>query len=717
MMKIKKLSFIVLAVFLLLTGLYDVGQSSTTTTVRTLVYHQISNFDTAPNSRGQQEPMISDDGSRIVYTVAPGTQDPARPNRIFVIKADGTDTREVDAYQTYCFCGSILDISADGRRVISSDYVQLRIADIDDSSGQELIAFNSNEIKTIRLAGDGSKVFFIMRRDATIRGTSNRLERGLYAINPDGSGLDQIVGPAQIATLLNLDPNAVFPFDADGVSLDVSHDGQRLVFGVQAGGRRIFVVRANGSGLRQLFGPERTITSMGISGNGEMVVYNFVGVNGAEGHAIAFNATEPLVIASNQEFLYTDGNTYNDRITLSKDGTTAMFGSFGHLFHTDGEEVLWLSTRTRNIRSNFYPGGVTSPTFFRGVMSGNAKRFLFLMAGENNVLQLATLDIDPVTFGDAPEVDNPSLTPAFVLNDNLSLATIQGRVQTANPLLSDAIDAMFLDNGLEDGSVWFNGPMVDDGQTSGDETAGDNVYTNNSVHAAIEALIGPRNSRVRAENRSPDGKLHGTAVEFVPFFVVSNAPPSAAPVISRIEPASGQSGTQVTIFGENFDPVIDHNVVLFGNRIARVVSGSTTELVVQVPTDLTAGSVVVTVSALGKTSNPATFTVTGTAMGWEVRLFNIDDRATLQNNGSTIVQATLAQDTGRIDLMPYLQSGLNTLSFTLDNVTGTYAYGFEVYYNGQLHLQDSCGLVGDFGCNDDGQATGVVYERTFLIRQ
>lgn len=60
-----------------------------------------------------------------------------------------------------------------------------------------------------------------------------------------------------------------------------------------------------------------------------------------------------------------------------------------------------------------------------------------------------------------------------------------------------------------------------------------------------------------------------------------------APIISSFNPASGYAGSLVTIKGNNFNSNPLNNIVFFGAAIAKVVTASNTELIVQAPTATT----------------------------------------------------------------------------------------------------------------------------------
>ena len=134
----------------------DSAAQAATTVLRTLVYHQITAFTSSPGA-----PLMSGAGNKLVFDLPPqGTEDPANPNRVFVMNTDGTGLQQVDSYQSLVFSQSYFDISDDGSKVVSTDSVQLRITNTAGTAGTPIIAFDSNEINDLCISGDGSKVIF-----------------------------------------------------------------------------------------------------------------------------------------------------------------------------------------------------------------------------------------------------------------------------------------------------------------------------------------------------------------------------------------------------------------------------------------------------------------------------------------------------------------------------------------------------------------------------
>ena len=565
------------------------------TVLRTLVHHQItsltSNFSTSTGG----SPVFSASGNRAVFTISPGSGDPANPNRIFVINADGTGQQQVDSYTPLCFCGSQVDISADGSKVISTDGLQLRIAD--GGGARQLI--RDVEIPTIRIAGDGSKVFFLIRRD------SGGKERGLYVINADGSGLRQIVGPGQVASLLSIPAGEVFPFSSDlGNDLSVSSDGSRIVFATYSRGQRMFGVNLDGTGLHQLIGPTDFLKATGLSADGSRALYKLGDFATAldEVGVINFDGTGQRKLADNNingptRYLGETG----DRYFLSADGAQLLAGSSGILFDTATGVRLQLSARFGGL-------GLLYNSVYLATMNSTATRFLFIFRDASGINQMVTLDLNPASLGAAPDVTAPAIDPLFALVNGGSRATITTRMTTINTLL--LIECIFLRDGMFDRDSSFDS-LYDDGLSAGDVKAGDSIFTSNAVSADCCAIIGPRTARLNAMVRTGDGRLHATSVDFAPFFVLAQAPAGAAPAITSLAPPNGVPGTQVTINGSGFDPTATNNVVLFGNRVAQVASANAggTQLAVTVPADVAVGTVAVTVSANGRTSNAVNFTV------------------------------------------------------------------------------------------------------------
>lgn len=85
------------------------------------------------------------------------------------------------------------------------------------------------------------------------------------------------------------------------------------------------------------------------------------------------------------------------------------------------------------------------------------------------------------------------------------------------------------------------------------------------------------------------------------------APETEPPEINSINPGSGTVGTEVTIDGLNFSASASGNEVSFNGATASVTSASTTQLIVEVPTDATTGDITVTVD--GSTTRGPVFTV------------------------------------------------------------------------------------------------------------
>jgi YD repeat-containing protein len=83
---------------------------------------------------------------------------------------------------------------------------------------------------------------------------------------------------------------------------------------------------------------------------------------------------------------------------------------------------------------------------------------------------------------------------------------------------------------------------------------------------------------------------------------------SAQVSVLQFTPASGTSGTTVTIYGTGFSAVPAQNTVTFNGVSGAIVSSSTTELVATAPAGVTTGTIAVT-SPIGSATSDTSFTV------------------------------------------------------------------------------------------------------------
>lgn len=485
-----------------------------------LVYHQIT--DLSEESVGVGYPVLSADGSTAVFADAPGSGDPATPNRIFVVGTQGGEPTQVDAYQTLCFCASLVDISDDGETVVSTDSVQVRIAEGGDAS--ELIALYSNEITAVRISGDGRTVFFLVRRDTSTRDGATTLERGIWAIDADGDDLRLVAGAADVAEAVGLTiAETGCCFHADGSPLAVSADGDRVAFGAFAGtGEYLFAVDGDGGTPRQLLGPASWVPGVAISDDGGTVGYTAIfpdrhgGANEVGVVAAGGGEARPLAIGT--------ATGFDQPLSLSADGSQLLIAPDGLLIDTESGETRQLGVLTPGADSHT---ALLTDWLDRATMNADATRVLYAFRTircadcPNLPEELATLEIDPDDLGAAPAILEASIEPAAIPLNRQQAATASAEVEADGTLV--AVGLVALRDGRYDVNVGYGALLHDDGQNA-DEVASDGVFTNAEiVHAAYETReddTGPRVLRVQAEVEAADGLHHATAVEVGPLTVV-----------------------------------------------------------------------------------------------------------------------------------------------------------------------------------------------------
>jgi hypothetical protein len=183
------------------------------------------------------------------------------------------------------------------------------------------------------------------------------------------------------------------------------------------------------------------------------------------------------------------------------------------LLDTATGAALQLAVRGSGFSTDPWP--VLYDGMFRATMNAEATRFLYLARGAKDLLQLATLDLNPGSLGDAPAIAEAKVTPEFVLLDGRSTATVSARVTTGQQLIR--VSAVALTDGLWDRNV--ASPVILDEGSGGDAAAKDGIFTSNGLYANCCAIVGPHTVRIKAETIGADGRRHATAVEIGPFEV------------------------------------------------------------------------------------------------------------------------------------------------------------------------------------------------------
>lgn len=474
------------------------------TVVRTLAYRQISSFTASPTGR----PMISADATRIAYPVATGSGDPATPNRIFVINPDGTGVAQVDAYASRCFCRSVVVISADGKTVASTEEVQVRVVGSDGTLKGSLVT-GSNEIWNIAITGNGATVFMLQRRDNGVAG-GGPIERGVWAMNADGSNHRQIVGPAAIAAQVGTTVDKVFPFAGCGKSLEVSGDGSKGVVAVEVAGQGQFAFAFDGGVVRRLKGPVQLVSQVAISQDGAKVAVYSVDKGAEELMVMGIDGGGAKVLTTDPQ------GSCNAPISLNADGSQLLSGSIGMLYPTAGGDPLSLHTLTAGDGLAIgAPCCDVSPLFS---MAGDGKRFAYLNPdAAGGPIQIGHLQIDPPTLGAGPTISGPTFSVGAIPRDRSVGAVVSCRIAPgAGAPLVRAGTALFL-KGLEDrAGSWLSGNLSlrDDGMR-GDTTANDGLFTTGdvSITSGTGGTVGPRVLRIKAEAKAGDGRRHATAID------------------------------------------------------------------------------------------------------------------------------------------------------------------------------------------------------------
>jgi hypothetical protein len=459
--------------------------------LRTIAYHEITSLTTPMDVSNY--PVMSRNGTRAFFTV--------KNTELWMINTDGSGARKIDTDTT--LSTHFFSVSDDGAKALVWNAVFLRIVNTDGSGASSVLTSSDGAIQGARLSGDGKTIVFINGHANGVLAVSSgsRLaERGIWAINSDGTNLREITGSPEAGGLLGVG-DVLMSFDGGAGVLDVSSNGGRIVFGVAAGarGRALMAVNGDRTSLRVLRAGLATLFGAAISGDGSTVAYTATVSSGAtELDVIRFDGTGALTLSA-RSGLYA--------LQMSSDGSLVYAGAAGTglLGRTDGSSLTQLFAP---VFGNPAQLAAENPGFNFSSMSGDGTRFLFtvpsLRYSQTGIIELAMADLNPLSLGAAPVMVNPTVDPSSIPADGAGYRAIIGvKVTSATPIAAASAQSFLQGFPDQVGTI-----LTDTGNGA---WMGSFFYTT--------TVSGPRVIRVKAETQSADGKRHATAVDFGGFSV------------------------------------------------------------------------------------------------------------------------------------------------------------------------------------------------------
>ncbi|MDZ4289316.1 MAG: cadherin-like beta sandwich domain-containing protein, partial [Prosthecobacter sp.] len=553
-------------------------ETAATTAQRTLAYHQITTAFGGISGNSVSGPLLSRNGQVIAFT-----KEVSGIHQVFTIRSDGTGLTQVDSYAKIYSTSPQVDISDDGTRFCVSDATQLR------AGGRQILLTNYINIHGIRISGDGTKVFFRVDGDTAILNTTTAIQRGIWVINYDGTGLRQVVGPVQMAPLLGVAAADVPSFaTSDGRGVDVSTNGSRIVFSMHnavvsgGAGQGLFGVNLDGTGLHDFLGRVLYVYRGIISGDGTKVGYDVFPLTGPEEAGVFnFDGSGRRKLADTTNARQVEGLSGHGYHQLTTDGSKLLLGDSGLLINTDGSGVVQLCMRgvDRLLQDYMY-----NPT-----MNADGTMFQYICTDDSLAYQLAICYLNPESLGKAPSLTSPNLNPPYILPAGNSTTKLTTAVSAFDAI--QQVGSHTVRDGYEEGFLPAN---LNDAGTSGDTVAGDGVFTTTGLYLGILEPLGPREVRVHAGVLSGDGRRHATAIDLSPFALVSAIPPTVATLpATNVTPTSATLNGTAQANGASTTVSFEYGTSTFyGTTVAATpspVSGSSDTTVSAALTGLTSG--------------------------------------------------------------------------------------------------------------------------------
>ena len=196
--------------------------------IRTFTHHQITAL---PRGVYPFRPVVSSSGNRILFGVNP---DDGHPPGLAIIDFDGSNLVNLDEANPI----GPAALSTDGSRVAYVvNYSELRTIGSDGRDRRTLVQSVEGAIDAVRLTADGKIVYFLACRGFGLSDGKNTTfyVRGIYSIYADGTRLQRVAGPDEVAPVRGAKPDDVgnpnFRTGYPTGSMDVSADGREVIFG------------------------------------------------------------------------------------------------------------------------------------------------------------------------------------------------------------------------------------------------------------------------------------------------------------------------------------------------------------------------------------------------------------------------------------------------------------------------------------------------------
>jgi len=276
---------------------------------------------------------ISDDGQRVAFS---GAGNPTGGNHdgnveIFVSFRDGTGIRQL-THATEGSSGTPV-LCGNGSRIAFTSVANLTGGNADhsqelfvvdwDGAGLRQLTNAQGDSDSPHISDDGTKIVFTTEQNPL--GTNPDLATEVFAINADGTGLRQ---------LTNSSGNSSAPWIAGNGTNVVFQSEGNLTGGNLDLGSEVFVIRWDGTGLRQLTTSKLLLGADGVSGAPSV---------DDTGTTVVFQSNQLLFLSN------LDGNYEIWRVRTDGLGLTALtssileIGSFFPAISGDGTRVAFLS--------------------------------------------------------------------------------------------------------------------------------------------------------------------------------------------------------------------------------------------------------------------------------------------------------------------------------------------------------------------------------------